>query len=432
MKSVPNLTKTKLAAVCFGTACVIVTLVITLVSVARRHSGPVGLPAPGEVHEGGPRVAAPAPSLADCDLSVTNLQFEEVAPGVAYARGQLASPPLIYHVVKADIGRKGIRMRVLQPGTTSGGAKQKITNMVNDAATDLEVGVAAINGDYYAFGVEGPWGIHLQDKKLYYSPTGKSAFLIGDDGVPVIAIPTCRMTVQFDAEQQMHEIADFNRPSGMEDVPGLHLFGYTKEFTDVSSLAGAVVIESGQPSVDGVVTGVVKGVAGVGETLQLPDGGLVLAYNGVESGFPGKVFRIGAQVRIRTEVSPNASEAIGGGPRIVLDGKPSLDFEKETFSISHAGYLRGRHPRSAVGVSRDRKTCIMLIAVGRRASSPGMTSDELARLMAEVGAWDAMMFDGGGSAVMYTRKHNLVNKSKGRSLCNALAVFAARATGGGE
>ncbi|MEI6970404.1 MAG: phosphodiester glycosidase family protein [bacterium] len=421
-----ELKRMKPAAICLGSVCVIVLVVVALVHVLRKPVTAGKAAVTNEVVRAGDQVMASVPTLANCDLGVTNLQFEEIAPGVAYARGQLASPPLVYHVVKADLARKGLRVGVLQPGITSSGAKQKITNMVNDAATDLESAVAAINGDYYAFGVAGPWGIHLQQKKLYYSPTGKSALLVDESGLPLIAIPTCSITVQLDADPQVYPVVDFNRPSGVEAVPGLHLFGYAKEFADVSSLAGAAVIEAVQPGVDGVVTGVVTKVVEAGQKVQLPANGLVLSCNGTGKDYPGGVLKVGARIAIRTVITPSASEAIGGGPRIVKGGKPSLEFDKETFSTSHAGYLHGRHPRSAVGISEDRKTVIMLVAVGRRASSPGMTVDELARLLVELGSWDAMMFDGGGSAVMYTRKHNLVNKSKGRSLCNALGIFVAR------
>jgi exopolysaccharide biosynthesis protein len=37
---------------------------------------------------------------------------------------------------------------------------------------------------------------------------------------------------------------------------------------------------------------------------------------------------------------------------------------------------------------------------GRQAASVGMTLVELAELMREAGAWDALNFDGGGSTVM--------------------------------
>ena len=59
-----------------------------------------------------------------------------------------------------------------------------------------------------------------------------------------------------------------------------------------------------------------------------------------------------------------------------------------------------RHPRTAVGFSRDRSTLYLLTVDGRTEKSVGMTVVELADLLRRLGAWQAMNFDGGGSATM--------------------------------
>jgi hypothetical protein len=414
------------ASICLASTSLAIAIIVGSVYLFRRPENRAIQVSAGAAAQ--KPVPADLSTLVHCDLGVTNLVYEPVVPGVEYTKGTVVSPPLVYHVLKADLGMDGLRAGVLKPGASAAGAKQKITDMVNDAATESEEAVAAINADYFAFGVEGPWGIQLQDRNLYYTPAGKSALLVGEDGLPEIDIPSCRISVQFGDEPEWHNVIDLNRPSTAEIMPGLHLYGYTKEFANVSSLGGAAVIKAAQPVTGGTVTGVVGLVAAVGKTVMIPDGGLVLSCNTDDPHYPGPIFKEGDLVKIRTEMSPSAVDAVGGGPRIVRDGRASVEFEKETFSVSHAGYLRGRHPRSVVGISRDRKTLIMLVVVGRREASPGMTADEVARLAVELGAWDAMMFDGGGSAVMYTKKRMLLNKVQGRDLCNALAVFA-RKTG---
>jgi exopolysaccharide biosynthesis protein len=59
-----------------------------------------------------------------------------------------------------------------------------------------------------------------------------------------------------------------------------------------------------------------------------------------------------------------------------------------------------RHPRTAVGFSRDSSTLFLLVVDGRSTASVGMTLVELAALMRRVGAWQALNFDGGGSTTM--------------------------------
>jgi len=58
-----------------------------------------------------------------------------------------------------------------------------------------------------------------------------------------------------------------------------------------------------------------------------------------------------------------------------------------------------RHPRTAVGVSRDGRTLVLVVVDGRQPEwSIGMTLPELADLMIELGADAAVNLDGGGSS----------------------------------
>lgn len=58
-----------------------------------------------------------------------------------------------------------------------------------------------------------------------------------------------------------------------------------------------------------------------------------------------------------------------------------------------------RHPRTAIGLTLDGATLIVAVVDGRQPEwSIGMTLLELGDLMLELGAWDAIALDGGGSS----------------------------------
>lgn len=64
-----------------------------------------------------------------------------------------------------------------------------------------------------------------------------------------------------------------------------------------------------------------------------------------------------------------------------------------------------RHPRTAVGVTADGRTLIILAIDGRQpAYSVGVTLPELADLMIELGAHNALNLDGGGSTSFYLHR----------------------------
>jgi uncharacterized protein YigE (DUF2233 family) len=115
--------------------------------------------------------------------------------------------------------------------------------------------------------------------------------------------------------------------------------------------------------------------------------------------------------------------AVGGGPRLVRDGKVNVSSIEEQFKADVAA---GRAPRTAVGVTGDGK--LLLIAVtGRQAyHSIGVTLEELANITLELGAKDAMNLDGGGSSTMVVRDYVMNTPSDGRErkVADAILAFA--------
>jgi exopolysaccharide biosynthesis protein len=62
-----------------------------------------------------------------------------------------------------------------------------------------------------------------------------------------------------------------------------------------------------------------------------------------------------------------------------------------------------RHPRSAVGLSADGRTLLMVAVDGRQEHSRGVTLAELGQLMQGLGAADALNLDGGGSTALVVK-----------------------------
>ncbi|MCA9525460.1 MAG: phosphodiester glycosidase family protein [Myxococcales bacterium] len=114
-----------------------------------------------------------------------------------------------------------------------------------------------------------------------------------------------------------------------------------------------------------------------------------------------------------------AREAVGGRPLLVDQGVVPADFNRADCSV--------RHPRTAVGLSADRRQLILAVVDGRTAQSVGMTCAELGRLMRDLGADTAMNLDGGGSSTLWTSRDGVVNRpSDGspRTVANHLALIA--------
>ena len=88
-------------------------------------------------------------------------------------------------------------------------------------------------------------------------------------------------------------------------------------------------------------------------------------------------------------------------------------------------FMERRHPRTFVGMSKDSATLYLCVVDGRQKRSVGMSFREIQEFLVQLGAWQAMNFDGGGSTTMVV-KGKILNspsdKTGERPVANALVV----------
>jgi hypothetical protein len=129
-----------------------------------------------------------------------------------------------------------------------------------------------------------------------------------------------------------------------------------------------------------------------------------------------EALRVGTPLRVR--------HRLDGRVRMALTGNALL-LKKRQLMVSDDGEM---HPRTAVGVDRDKKEIIILVVDGRESFSRGYTMVELANMMKRLGAEDALNLDGGGSTTLAAMKDSrltvLNTPSDGflRSVPNGLVV----------
>lgn len=110
--------------------------------------------------------------------------------------------------------------------------------------------------------------------------------------------------------------------------------------------------------------------------------------------------------------------AIGTSYALVIKGEINL-MNKEKFK--HHKY---KHPRTLLG-QRTNGTFALVVADGRSANSKGLTAEESAIIMKELGCYNAVNLDGGGSSEMIVN-NKIVNKpsdGKERFIGSAVVVY---------
>ncbi|MBX3281329.1 MAG: phosphodiester glycosidase family protein [Acidobacteria bacterium] len=106
--------------------------------------------------------------------------------------------------------------------------------------------------------------------------------------------------------------------------------------------------------------------------------------------------RKGRQAKEASLAFANAEDVTNGVPRLIRNGKIDITWNEERASKS---FVETRHPRTAVAILKDGK-CLLLTADGRSETSGGIDLYDLADILLELGAVDAMNLDGGGSTTM--------------------------------
>jgi hypothetical protein len=209
----------------------------------------------------------------------------------------------------------------------------------------------------------------------------------------VLGHATTDLTIEMVGER--HPFNGINRPVGDEE-----LIVFTPAFhrTTLTAPGGLEVT---------VRHGLVDSISDGGGSSVIPSDGLVLSARGASRLWLRARAKVGLAVELSTAVHPvdaqrdnpwtRAEDIVGGGPRIVSDGHENITLDREkilpTFSTD-------RHPRTAVGSLADGRILFATVDGRRPPISVGMTLPELARLMIEFGAVDAINLDGGGSTTM--------------------------------
>ncbi|MCL4522380.1 MAG: phosphodiester glycosidase family protein [Acidobacteria bacterium] len=330
----------------------------------------------------------------------------ELARGVRYihiVRSTPSGEPWSIHVVEVSRAEKKLELRSVRGAGPEGEMqRERPAAMAQRAkAGGLDV-VAVVNGDYDLgspfLGISD--GLSVREGNV--STTGKPtwpAMGLTSSGQPLIAVPLVEMTLE--SHSGRVKVAALNKPLSTTWGTGPYL--YTREFRATLKSAKAFrAVLIGKLSralplrVDSTVGAVVEEILEGATQAPIAAGKLVLAEALVagESGATSTL-RAGEKVKLRIRVRINGQkirDVVAGFPILVQEGRKHI-------AGSPSKSLSKRHPRTAFCYNPQK--IIFAVVDGRQPQlSVGMTLEELADLMVELGCTTAMNSDGGGSSVM--------------------------------
>lgn len=276
--------------------------------------------------------------------------------------------------------------------------RTKITNIAKKRNA-----LVAINGGYFKPQTGVPLGTLMINKKIYTGPIyDRVALGFFNNGYEMARV---KLDIKLNTNKGGFKIDNINQPRMLST----HTIVYTRDWGQTSPITPKygtqLVIRNGK-------------LVGISDkSVEIPNDGFVIIgpLKDLEPMTKAKHYKLSFKT---TPEWKNVNHIISGGPYLVKDNNVYIDTTEERLSA-----IGGRNPRTAIGYTKDNHL-IMVTADGREGASIGLTLEELAKLMKELGCINAMNLDGGGSTVMYIQGE-IVNKpavSGGIPLSNSITV----------
>ena len=361
--------------------------------------------------------------------TVTKEEAKVIAPGVTQSKLTVDGSSGKQAIYKLDVDQKASQITF----ETSLAKDQMIgfetvSSQANRYNEEGRYVIGGVNGDYFDSN-GAPTHLTVHNSELV--TTNKTPikdrviFGVGANGKAMIGSPDISISMTVNGGNNF----PINSVNKRRDAN--HLVLYTPYFastTMTNNLGTEVILENISGTLNGnnkVMATVKEVIVGIGSQ-SLQPGQYVLSGHGAGSEYL-KTLKEGDQVEMNLSYDlsqwNNVRQAIGGRYQLVKNGVV------QTYNIA------GAHPRTAIGIKAD-GSVFTIVLDGRQTDSVGVTLNNLAKVMKDFGAVEAMTFDGGGSSTMVTKQPGTTDLSvvnnpsdgKERSVANALFIVMLSST----
>jgi hypothetical protein len=361
----------------------------------------------------------------------------KIHPGVEHFSEFQPDAPRLINVLTIDLDNPRVRIEPEKGGDRAIFKGEKTSEMATRESRSGHIVIAGINADFWR-GKYIPVGPFVDEGMIYKThdvQRPRAVFLIDDKGTPHIGLADIYTTLIVD-EKTTYPIDAINVGAEGDEVPThlKDLFLYTEVFGESTKTAAEgrteVVLrritEDFIPNnpCDVEVTEILKDS---GNT-SLKPGEMVLSGTGESKDFLEKNLSKGLRVKIITRVPATDRPVVlmvGGLPLLLQGGEINIDNRREKIRDA---FVTDRHPRTSLGISKDKKTLFLVVVDGRQPGlSIGTDLNWLAQYFKDLGAYEAMNLDGGGSSTMWVRGE-IVNspsdRTGERTVTNSLLVVS--------
>lgn len=374
---------------------------------------------------------------------VDTLYHAQVGPGTTQTSLLLTCPTSDLRVfyLTIDLKHPNVGIRAVCAGDMVAGV-ETTSNMAKSHSSPGNLYYCGVNGDFFttkgnatngSSKVGTPTSACIVDGEIYKTSTGAKQFVFDKNGIPHVGLVSFNSgTITSGDKKVLFKGVNVNSPDNGITILTSRYYGTTNQTARTGSCAEvtAKLLEGDSFLAGRTCRMEITGESNTSGDTVIPEGGYVIHGRGtstsggtmgardfVESLNAGDIITINSVIKI-DGVTVVPDQLVSGNPKILEDGV-TLETESER------GDANQYFPRTTVGYNEDKSKIIMLVVDGRSSISAGVRTTQLADIMRYAGATDAVNFDGGGSATLYTEALGVRNNpSDGVERGDGNAIFA--------
>ncbi len=348
-----------------------------------------------------------------------NRTKETITRGVTYEHNSRMTTDGIQNIyaLNIDLNESTLELKEVE-SKEEYGLKETVQKMLTENGA-----IAGVNADF--FGMSGKYsagfGPVVRDGELISAGTSLNhdknqyaSYVLQEDGTSVFTY--FKTTAKFSNGIRTIDLASINKVTSMV-FPicfDRHVASNTAAIDARFPKLVKFVVQNNQ----------ITYISQPGETVNTPEDGYLIVMSADYRNNAAFQFQVGNTVSLQINSTIDFDQidtAFGGGGLLLSNGQeaPATDI-----------VAAGRQPRTAFGISQDGKKALLMVVDGR-GDSIGATHAEMAALMREYGAYDALHLDGGGSSTMAVKTledakpevKNHVSDGAQRKVISSVGIF---------
>ncbi len=285
--------------------------------------------------------------------------------------------------------------------------------------------IAGINGDFFAGnkGIGNSIGLTIDNEKIISSSSEDNkkkdifaSFIINDKNKIFYDFLKDKVTFEVDGKEFIARY--INKYTDDATIPTI----YTREFgkTAIGSSDTLNVTEFV------VENGKVVEILENESAAEIPEDGFVIMIQTSAAQELKSYLKLKSKVSYKVEYEPDFGKiilAISGGAKLIENG---------IIPDTYSHYISGRNPRTIIGTNKNESKVYLISVDGRSKNSIGMTMEEESEFVKELGIFNAINLDGGGSTTLVAKElgkdnYSIINTPSGgtqRLVANTVAIVS--------